>query len=324
MEKEQIPFSEIAPYVRWAGRHVFRQRSETPPRTAYDHRLTYLLSGSAELTVFRTDAETGTEKKTVFRMKPGDTALIRAGIPYIYSAAEPSVFLILNFDFLRHPGQEPLPLPMTSPDTFRREQMTEQVRFTDGFLENGCVFAGGLQAILPFMESIIREYDCTAPYFEEQAADLCAVCLRNVYRQASSGLPMQGRAQLSEILSYISEHFTEPIDNAAIAAHFHYNPVYVSGLIRARTGLSLHKYLMRLRVLYAADLLRTGNLSVGEAAEMAGFSDFSYFSQFFRRSYGCTPSAFRAGRLPENAPGVEKAEQTLSEKEGGMEGNKQK
>ena len=52
----------------------------------------------------------------------------------------------------------------------------------------------------------------------------------------------------------------------------------------------------RLRVERGAELLKTGNVSVKEAALRSGFTDPNYFAKVFRKVTGLSPSHY-AGRI---------------------------
>lgn len=65
---------------------------------------------------------------------------------------------------------------------------------------------------------------------------------------------------------------------------------HFSGMI----GTTPMKYLVRLRIHYAAKLLHNTELPVAEIAENAGFTDPAYFSRVFRRETGATPLDYRA------------------------------
>jgi transcriptional regulator GlxA family with amidase domain len=58
------------------------------------------------------------------------------------------------------------------------------------------------------------------------------------------------------------------------------------------TGLSPIDYLIRIRVLRGADMLREGAGSVSEVAFAVGFNDSNYFSRQFRKIMGETPSRY--------------------------------
>jgi AraC family transcriptional regulator, transcriptional activator of pobA len=68
------------------------------------------------------------------------------------------------------------------------------------------------------------------------------------------------------------------------------------------TGRTTKELITDRRMLEAARLLRFSEMSVGEVAFRAGYSDPLYFSRAFKREYGEAPSAYRErmrGRAPE-------------------------
>lgn len=65
---------------------------------------------------------------------------------------------------------------------------------------------------------------------------------------------------------------------------------HFSGMI----GTTPMKYLTRLRIRYAAELLHNTDMPVAEVAESAGFADPAYFSRAFRRETGLAPLDYRS------------------------------
>jgi AraC family transcriptional regulator len=61
-------------------------------------------------------------------------------------------------------------------------------------------------------------------------------------------------------------------------------------LFREEVGVAPYKYLLRVRVARAAELLRGGRRSVTEAAFEVGFQDVARFSRTFRQATGRSPS----------------------------------
>lgn len=280
-------YTEITPYVRFAGRSPFPAQYNTPVRAAYDHRLIYTHSGAATLQL---------EKQDVL-LHAGDAVLIHSGVAYSFmTAASPVVFTIVNFDFF--PGFESnasMPLPMTSPDGFQPELQHEQIRFKDFEFHDGIHIAPGMFDIMTYMETLENEYNRTELLYIRQLQALLLYCLNCIFRSSKRMVPHHGRNEHTDILAFISQHFAENLTNQSIADRFHYHPNYVNQLVRTQTGRSLHQYLLRLRILRATDLLLSGNMPIGEIARQTGFSDPNYFAQYFRKCYGCSPSAFRSG-----------------------------
>ena len=99
---------------------------------------------------------------------------------------------------------------------------------------------------------------------------------------------------------YITEHFTEPIRRAHLAAATGYEEHYFSGLFKKNFGMSLTRYVNTYRVTHAARLLRTTDAKVCRIALDSGFSSVKEFNNVFRELMSDTPVGYRksAGELP--------------------------
>ena len=71
------------------------------------------------------------------------------------------------------------------------------------------------------------------------------------------------------------------------------SPSYLNKLVRTQTRHSAMDWVEIARVNWAKSLLKDSGLSVGEVSLAIGVDDPSYFTRFFRKSTGMTPSEFR-------------------------------
>ena len=71
------------------------------------------------------------------------------------------------------------------------------------------------------------------------------------------------------------------------------SPSYLNKLVRTQTRHSAMDWVEIARVNWAKSLLKDSDLSVGEVSLAIGVDDPSYFTRFFRKSTGMTPSEFR-------------------------------
>ena len=71
------------------------------------------------------------------------------------------------------------------------------------------------------------------------------------------------------------------------------SPSYLNKLVRTQTRHSAMDWVEISRVNWAKSLLKDSDLSVGEVSVAIGVDDPSYFTRFFRKSTGMTPSEFR-------------------------------
>ena len=74
---------------------------------------------------------------------------------------------------------------------------------------------------------------------------------------------------------------------------FDMSPSYLNKLVRTQTRHSAMDWVEISRVNWAKSLLKDSDLSIGEVSVAIGVDDPSYFTRFFRKSTGMTPSEFR-------------------------------
>lgn len=72
------------------------------------------------------------------------------------------------------------------------------------------------------------------------------------------------------------------------------SPFHLSRIFHQTAGMSLRRYITRLRACVAADRLATGAPNLTELALDLGFTDHSHFTNTFRREWGLCPSNLRA------------------------------
>ena len=96
----------------------------------------------------------------------------------------------------------------------------------------------------------------------------------------------------SEILFYISQNFREDITPSSIAAHFGYNPSYISRYFKASCGIPLVQYLTAVRLENAVLLMRENKHDISYCALESGFSSMRTFYRSFYNTFSCTPKAY--------------------------------
>ena len=68
--------------------------------------------------------------------------------------------------------------------------------------------------------------------------------------------------------------------------------------LKALTGYAPADYIRMIRLQHAAKLLKQGEYTITEIADMIGFSDAKYFREVFKKYYNVSPSQFN--KNPEN------------------------
>ncbi len=96
--------------------------------------------------------------------------------------------------------------------------------------------------------------------------------------------------------------YAEPLDIRAVAAVACLSDAHFIRSYRACFGETPHRYLQRRRVERAMFLLRETDRSITDVCLDVGFGSLGTFSRTFREIVGETPSAYRDGHDPIDAP----------------------
>jgi AraC family transcriptional regulator len=119
--------------------------------------------------------------------------------------------------------------------------------------------------------------------------------LRHAVRagESASAPPPAASARLvRRAKEFLQANLAHPIRLAEVARAAGASPAYLTDLFRRTEGVSLHRYLVHLRLSCALVALpKAGDLTA--LALAVGFSSHSHFTAAFRRAYGTTPSEFR-------------------------------
>lgn len=88
---------------------------------------------------------------------------------------------------------------------------------------------------------------------------------------------------------HLSDH-DYTIDDLASALQMGHTKFY--GRVKEVTGISPNKYMMKMRMSTAAELILDGRFNISEVSYKVGFLDQSYFNKCFKRQYGVAPSRY--------------------------------
>jgi AraC-like DNA-binding protein len=97
-------------------------------------------------------------------------------------------------------------------------------------------------------------------------------------------------------MSYIHEHYAEPLTREQIARYINISPDYLTDCFHKELGLTPMAYLNRYRIRQARDLLVNSDLKITQIAFAVGFSESAHFTRTFQREVGVTPRAYRCGQ----------------------------
>ncbi len=98
---------------------------------------------------------------------------------------------------------------------------------------------------------------------------------------------------LTKLLAYIDDHYSEPLALTDLSAHFHFNPSYLSSYFSQHLNKGFSDYLTDVRITKAKELLDNPNLSIADVGSMVGYHDHSYFCKVFKKKTKLSPSRYR-------------------------------
>jgi len=109
-----------------------------------------------------------------------------------------------------------------------------------------------------------------------------------------------GYEYVQKAIQYIDYNYSSDIDIVDVASSVGISRSHLYRLFMKHISMPPNEYLMRYRISKATELLESNNLSVGEVAYSAGFSDQLYFSRVFKKYMGMPPSRYPGHETGEN------------------------
>lgn len=138
--------------------------------------------------------------------------------------------------------------------------------------------------------------ECYTDYIRDYTLSLLAMeisrqCIERTLQ--STGDAPAADLRLAEIMEWIRVNWDRHITPGEVARHFSYNPDYLSQVFRKTTGLPLLRYIQRVKISMARNLLLHASLTVREVAALTGYDDEKHFMKVFKQVEGVTPSQYR-------------------------------
>ena len=160
-----------------------------------------------------------------------------------------------------------------------------------------------LAAAREFTERLYMDNDTPGLQEFEEICELCGSvgrlldCLRD-YLKTQIG-EMKNRLENESIRpiriakNYIMQHFDEQITLEDVSQAVGFSVSYFSKMFKKETGEGFSRFLTRVRIDRAKELLRDTNLSVVEVCLLVGYSDTKHFTGMFNKMTSLTPGQYR-------------------------------
>ncbi|GIQ70615.1 AraC family transcriptional regulator [Xylanibacillus composti] len=103
---------------------------------------------------------------------------------------------------------------------------------------------------------------------------------------------------IRDAIRCMEEEYTDPgLSLAQLAKRMEITPNYLSALFTSQTGRTFSQHLSQIRMHHARRLLRETNMKIYEIAERSGYTDYTYFSRVFRKTFSVSPNQYRTSAL---------------------------
>ena len=285
----ELPLETLEPFVRSALVVSLPPLIGQSMHKSYDHRLFYVLSGSAQVVL----------NGKLTPLKQGSVVYWTAGTEYTfrYEEADAPRLIAVNFDFTHENIQWDQCIPSVLPESFEEDKCLEHIYIPNApVLSSAFVLEDG-RSVFGDLERLVRESGERARFSDLLLTNLMRNLLVMLYRLADSESNSRGGDSFRQVLAYVQMHYRQPLSNRTVADVFGYHPNYISQLFREHTEVPLHRYLLQLRIRQALSLLQSTDAPISEVAREAGFENVGYFCRYFKKITGYSPSAYRKGAL---------------------------
>ena len=98
---------------------------------------------------------------------------------------------------------------------------------------------------------------------------------------------------IKAVRKYIDDHFGEHITMEDVADSVSMSPSYLSALFKEKMGMTVHDYLIRVRIEKSIELLGRRDLSIKQVMQQCGIESQSYYNRIFKKMIGLPPGKYR-------------------------------
>ena len=100
---------------------------------------------------------------------------------------------------------------------------------------------------------------------------------------------------IATIKAYVDEHYRSRVTLGMLAERLNMSTSQLSKLFYEYVGENFSDYVNRLKGQKAKELLKGTDQRIYEIADYLGFTDAYYFSAWFKRTVGVSPTEYREG-----------------------------
>lgn len=99
--------------------------------------------------------------------------------------------------------------------------------------------------------------------------------------------------RMSQVISYIHDHYQEDITLERLSRHFYISPYYLCREFKRHTDSTVIQYINITRIMNAQRKFMETNKNITEICSESGFSNLTHFNRVFKSVTGMTPSGYK-------------------------------
>jgi AraC-like DNA-binding protein len=152
------------------------------------------------------------------------------------------------------------------------------------------------------LTSLINEINRPGENTYELVEALVTRILIGLQRKAKSSLHPENVSKLNiqtqnnvfkQIDAFLQRNLNKNISRKDLSDVFHISASHLARIFRNTSGVTISTRLIQLRIDRAKQLLLESSLPISEISLQVGYTNFSHFTQVFRKSTGVTPGDYR-------------------------------
>ncbi len=274
-----MKLADINPFIRFAGQVTYNAKKR--PVYVQDCRLLYILDGTGEIVV---EGESFELKKNVLFYCYG-------GTEYNIKAKTPLKIYTLNYDLTQRKNEITATLPPDRLKKGEKKLVIDECDISDSpflnsyfYLRNGTEFKDAVR-------KIVEEYTEQRSYFRERGSATLKGVLVDLHRAKDN--QSETSEAIAKVIDYIRENFRENLHNSHLAKIAGYHEYYLNRIFVRQMGISMHKYILNLRIKEGERLLINTEMSVSEISAETGFNSATHFSTYFKKETNMSPIEYR-------------------------------
>lgn len=274
-----MELAALNPFIRFMDRRICRY-SYKIPIVAYEHRLFYLCKGECQLLL---------ENKS-YTVRAGACLVFPGGLPYqfFFKEEHPVEMFVINFDLeSAHADQ-----PVRPPDACEAFEPEICIRPDEASVFDQPMQHHPAKELEEPLTRLLAEHEGREPYRQALGSAMLKAILI-AFLRLNEGSAGEASGPVHELVAYLHEHFCEEITGQRLSAQFNYHAYYLGKCFRSQMGVSIHQYVLSLRLQKCIRLLISSTLSISEIARECGFSSAAYLSEYFKKVYKLSPRQYR-------------------------------